>query len=370
MAFTKITDDLNIIQALDDEPNVDSGMSAAQLKAKFDEAPNKIKTAFNNLIDALGDQREGYEASSNISAAKIYSIDESDNNVQAKLEHLKELVDNVVLGDIPDNSITKTKLTFGDTIPTNEQMGVLYLASKYHNPINAGETEQQYTTPTLTNDNRQGYTITSANGMAFYGMSDVYTFLGGDGNGYGQGDYDYPDSCIIIQFPNYIKISSIIVPLSCSGDSGSASLRIYGSNDGITYESVNNFGLSSSAKVNYTININSNKFYKYIKLNPTDSYGLTRKTYMHNDIKFNGVTINSLIDVNTLKLQLTGNAKLNAYELYQIVKMKTPSDYIASTDMLATLDINDIGPKELPNDLQPSTRYSLIYDGTSFVKEV
>lgn len=201
----------------------------------------------------------------------------------------------------------------------------------------------------------------------FHGGSDVYTFLGGSGNGSGKGDYSSPDACLIIQFPNYIKISSIIVPLKSSGGSGTASLRIYGSTDGITYEHLTTFGLSSTEKVYYTININSNKFYKYIKLNPTNSNDFT---YMYNNINFNGVTINSLIDVNTLTLQLTGDAKLNAYELGQIVKIKTPSNYVGGINVNSTLDINEIGPIALANDLQPSTSHSLIYDGTSFIREV
>jgi hypothetical protein len=36
--LTRLTDDLNVIQKLDDEPNDVGGLSAAELKAKFDEA--------------------------------------------------------------------------------------------------------------------------------------------------------------------------------------------------------------------------------------------------------------------------------------------------------------------------------------------
>ncbi len=47
MAITELTDDLNIVAALDDEPNDTGGLTPAQLKAKFDEAGNKIKTYIN-----------------------------------------------------------------------------------------------------------------------------------------------------------------------------------------------------------------------------------------------------------------------------------------------------------------------------------
>lgn len=46
--MTNLTDDLNIIQALADLPNDTDGLSAAQLKAKFDEAGNTIKTFLNS----------------------------------------------------------------------------------------------------------------------------------------------------------------------------------------------------------------------------------------------------------------------------------------------------------------------------------
>ena len=44
MAFTKLTQDLNYISALDDEPNDVGGLSASELKAAFDAAANDIKT--------------------------------------------------------------------------------------------------------------------------------------------------------------------------------------------------------------------------------------------------------------------------------------------------------------------------------------
>ena len=50
MALTKLTDDLNIISALDNEPNDVSGLSPVQLKAKFDEAAGYIKTYINSTL--------------------------------------------------------------------------------------------------------------------------------------------------------------------------------------------------------------------------------------------------------------------------------------------------------------------------------
>ena len=43
MDFRKLTDDLNIISALGDNPNADNALTPSGLKAKFDEAALKIK---------------------------------------------------------------------------------------------------------------------------------------------------------------------------------------------------------------------------------------------------------------------------------------------------------------------------------------
>ena len=48
MSLTKETDNLNIIQALPDTPTI----TAEQLKAKFDEGPNALKTYLNNVLTA------------------------------------------------------------------------------------------------------------------------------------------------------------------------------------------------------------------------------------------------------------------------------------------------------------------------------
>lgn len=55
MALTKLTKDMAIIQKLDDEPNDVGGLTAAQLKAKFDEAGETIKAFLNeSLLPELG----------------------------------------------------------------------------------------------------------------------------------------------------------------------------------------------------------------------------------------------------------------------------------------------------------------------------
>ena len=52
MSIPKLTDDLNIIQTLDDQP----AMTSAELKAKFDEGTNIIKDYINSiLVDGIQD---------------------------------------------------------------------------------------------------------------------------------------------------------------------------------------------------------------------------------------------------------------------------------------------------------------------------
>ena len=48
--ITLLDGDLNIIQKLDDEPNDVGGLTSAELKAKFDEAGNTIKTYINDTL--------------------------------------------------------------------------------------------------------------------------------------------------------------------------------------------------------------------------------------------------------------------------------------------------------------------------------
>lgn len=50
MAFTQFAKDMDIISKLSDTPNVDDGLTAAQLKAKFDEGGNAVKDYINNTL--------------------------------------------------------------------------------------------------------------------------------------------------------------------------------------------------------------------------------------------------------------------------------------------------------------------------------
>lgn len=56
LVIPRLEDDVDVIQKLDDEPNDVGGLTAAELKAKFDEAANIIKTYLNEtLVPQLSD---------------------------------------------------------------------------------------------------------------------------------------------------------------------------------------------------------------------------------------------------------------------------------------------------------------------------
>jgi hypothetical protein len=107
MAYSKITDDMNIIQALPDEPNDVGGLTAAQLKAKFDEAGNKLKTGINRLVDELNESESGV-AASGVSFTRSAGVPAE--NVQDAIENVQSQISGISQGAVADGSITTAKL--------------------------------------------------------------------------------------------------------------------------------------------------------------------------------------------------------------------------------------------------------------------
>jgi hypothetical protein len=87
MSFTKFTEDMNIIQKLDKEPNDVGGLSAIELQIKFDEAGNKIKTYINSLLDEISSTTDGTGGADNIGATSITDLDGA--TVQELLESIR-----------------------------------------------------------------------------------------------------------------------------------------------------------------------------------------------------------------------------------------------------------------------------------------
>lgn len=90
MALTKLTTDLNNVQALEDEPNDVGGLTAAQVKAVFDQAGNEIKTYINDVLTTEIDILPATSISVN-AIPTLAGVD-----VQTVLESVKGRIDTIV----------------------------------------------------------------------------------------------------------------------------------------------------------------------------------------------------------------------------------------------------------------------------------
>lgn len=93
MAFQKLASFTKDVSDLADKPS----LTAAQLKAQFDAAPDELRVSFNNLIDALKLTTTGDSGAKNIGATTITGLTGSD--VQTILESLKTKIDDQVKKD-------------------------------------------------------------------------------------------------------------------------------------------------------------------------------------------------------------------------------------------------------------------------------
>ena len=104
MAFSKFTEDMEIIGKLDDKPNDATGNDAAWLKAKFDEAGKALKDFLNvKLIaelEASGAKNIGIDAITDIEAETI----------QEALEAISIKAAQSAAGVVSDGGITTEKL--------------------------------------------------------------------------------------------------------------------------------------------------------------------------------------------------------------------------------------------------------------------
>lgn len=114
MALSQLTEDLNKIQALEDRPNSNSGMSATELKTAFDEAVNIIKTFINGTtLVELASTTLSSSGADNIGSDRIYGASDtsSDMTIRGQLEKLKDEIAGVSQGAVPDGTITDAKLS-------------------------------------------------------------------------------------------------------------------------------------------------------------------------------------------------------------------------------------------------------------------
>lgn len=105
MAITRFTDDMNVIAKLDDRPNDTGGLTAAGLKAKFDEGGGNIKEYIN---DTLLPFLESASAAANIGVDTVTGL--SSDNIQDALEEIVQSMADITQGSVADGSITSAKL--------------------------------------------------------------------------------------------------------------------------------------------------------------------------------------------------------------------------------------------------------------------
>lgn len=102
MSIPKFLQDLAVISKLSDLPNSNDGLTAAELKAKFDEAPLAVQKYINEvMIPAIVARKIPFAASAAINA----------DNIQAAIELVQEQIAEVSSGTIANGTVTKEKLS-------------------------------------------------------------------------------------------------------------------------------------------------------------------------------------------------------------------------------------------------------------------
>ncbi len=104
MSFTKMTADVENITPLKDRPNEKpNGLSATELRKKFDQAAIALKNFINRHIDELG----AYTAAGNIGAKITVNGQRLNVNLQQAIDTAVEIGSS---SGIPDGSVTNAKL--------------------------------------------------------------------------------------------------------------------------------------------------------------------------------------------------------------------------------------------------------------------
>lgn len=160
--FTKFTEELSAITDLPDKPlDGVGGLSPAQLKAKFEEDPNKLKDFINNLIEAIA----AGTAAANIGAKTSGG---QNTNLQAVLDTLGEAVSVEYSGTLAADGWTGTEAPFTQAVTIN---GILATDSPI---IDLVPDDDDYATA-VAEDTAWGSiyrAVASANAITFYAKEE------------------------------------------------------------------------------------------------------------------------------------------------------------------------------------------------------
>ena len=101
----RVTDELGTVSTLDDRPNDTGGLTAAELKAKFDADAGTLKDYVNDVLIPF---LEGTSAAASLGIATISGF--SADNIQTALEQIVQAMQEITQGSVADGSITLAKL--------------------------------------------------------------------------------------------------------------------------------------------------------------------------------------------------------------------------------------------------------------------
>jgi hypothetical protein len=107
MAFSEMTDDLDIIAKYPDEPYEEEGYTSTAFKASFDRAGKLCKAAHNVLVRALN----AVTAAANVGFSRTAGVPA--DNVQAAVENVQQQLAGVALDHVPDASIGNQQMVPG-----------------------------------------------------------------------------------------------------------------------------------------------------------------------------------------------------------------------------------------------------------------
>lgn len=332
-----LNSDLEFIQKLTDNPNLDMGMTADELKEEFDNAGMTLQTEINTEIIT--------DLNSNFT--------EIVTNYATKSE-----VSGIVLGQIPDNTITKAKLV---TSVQNqlEYAEIARLSSIYHN---ATKTNPQRTwmvlysgsyIPDMTSNTQSGYTTSAvSNNSTAYGARDNNINTRWDSDSATQVKYwqiQFPEAITIGNLATYLQ--SGYIPTNCS---------LKGSNNGTDWTTLTGVNIASNSITNNTTVTNfltpleTANSYSYYRLESTASISTVMSL---GDFQVTTWAKSELGNVNLIEIPSNISALVDG----MIVTMKTPT-LTASIPNL--LKINSTLEKWINGTLTAGTFQTLRYDLT------